>query len=518
MQHQTISRANSTGFRLDLRPLLRSPTAQVLIFALAVLALNPVGYKGGGADDWQYLQAARCAAEQGFCFPEDHWWRRFAIVVPAGLAIRLFGESQVTLAVFPLICGLGSIALFVRLVERQFGRREALIGGLVFAATPVIGERLLEINIDMAELVLLLGAVACLQSAHRTGRRWAFPAAGALIGVAILCRPTLLALLPIFAAAFWLVPDWRRRAAAFATGLVTPILVEAAVYAVWAGDALFPWKLSMAHTRIPSTELESTVDLSQSPLFNIAYIDGWKPSMGLSVHWTVDGLLNLLIHPGIGLSLVAALMLIGLDHRRLLSPEPRAKLLLFLIGASMAFFGALVYAFAIDPKPRMFLPVLAVACAAIGLLAAERLRTGNRLLVVACLSLLVVKGVVASWDRLRVDPVAATAAEWILAEPNNMAATPLASSLLTLTPEVRRLPVGQDARPKLLLLGATDCRSSTTEYPGWRVLREQLYTRREPQLVAEMRKARLLFQPTQVIALCLLERPAGSSQVGRGRL
>jgi hypothetical protein len=63
----------------------------------------------------------------------------------------------------------------------------------------------------------------------------------------------------------------------------------------------------------------------------------------------VDGLLNLLIHPGIGLGIVAALILIGLDHRRLLSPDPRARLLLFLIGASMAFFGALVYAFAIDP-------------------------------------------------------------------------------------------------------------------------------------------------------------------------
>jgi 4-amino-4-deoxy-L-arabinose transferase-like glycosyltransferase len=413
---------------------------------------------------------------------------------------------------------LGSIALFVRLVERQFGRREALIGGLAFAATPVIGERLLEINIDTAELLLLLGAATCLEIAHRTGRRWLFPLAGALIGVAILCRPTQLALLPIFAAAFWFVPDWRGRAPAFVAGLLAPILTEAAVYAIWAGDALFPWKLSMAHTRIPSTELEATVNLAQSPLFNIAYIDGWKPSMGLSVHWTVDGLLNLLIHPGIGLSIVAALMLIGLDHRRLLSPDPRAKLLLFLIGASMAFFGALVYAFAIDPKPRMFLPVLAVACAAFGYLGAERLRTRDKLLVVACLSLLAVKGVVASWDRLRVDPVAATAAEWVRAEPGAIAATPFAAAILTLTPEVRNLPVGRDARPKLLVLGATDCLTAGRDHPGWRVLREQLYTRHEPQLMAEMRKARLLFQPTQVIALCLLERPAGSAQVGRGRL
>jgi hypothetical protein len=88
----------------------------------------------------------------------------------------------------------------------------------------------------------------------------------------------------------------------------------------------------------------------------------------------------------------------------------------------------------------MFLPVLAVACAAFGCLSAERLRTGDKLLVVACLSLLAVKGVVASLDRPQLAPVAATAAEWVRAEPDAISATPFAAAILTLTPEVRRLP------------------------------------------------------------------------------
>jgi hypothetical protein len=155
----------------------------------------------------------------------------------------------------------------------------------------------------------------------------------------------------------------------------------------------------------------------------------------------------------------------------------------------------------------MFLPVLAVACAAFGCLGAERLRTGDKLLVIACLSLLAVKGVVASLDRPQLAPVAATAAEWVRAEPDAIAATPFAAAILTLTPEVRRLPVGRDARPKLLVLGTTDCKSSAGDFPGWRVARERTYARQEPRLIAEMRKARLLFQPTQVIALCLLEWP-----------
>jgi hypothetical protein len=325
-----------------------------------------------------------------------------------------------------------------------------------------------------------------------------------LLALAILARPTQLALLPIFLAGFWLMPGWARRVLPFLAGLLVPILAEASLYALWAGDPLLPWKLSAAHTRIPSTELARSVDLSQSPLFNVAFIDGWKPAAGLPLHWTVKGLVNLLVHPGIGHTLLAALMLLGLDARTLRPAEPRTRVLLFLILGAMAFFGALVFAFAIDPKPRMFLPVLAVAATLFGILAAERLRTGRSMLVWACLCLLLLKGVFSTLDQMRIAPAGATAAEWVRADPGNIAVTPLTSSLLAMIPEVSRLTTDEHRRSKLLVVRLTDCREVAGSRRGWKLVRAQLHDH-EPALLRKLRDAGILNEEPPV-ALCLLQK------------
>lgn len=47
--------------------------ALAALIALCCVALNPVGYVGGGADDEQYLAAARCwVAQRVPCLPEGH--------------------------------------------------------------------------------------------------------------------------------------------------------------------------------------------------------------------------------------------------------------------------------------------------------------------------------------------------------------------------------------------------------------------------------------------------------------
>jgi hypothetical protein len=71
------------------------PALAVALLALACVAINPIGFVGGGGDDTHYLDAARCWVSQGLlCVPTSHWWTRWPIVGPMAGAIALLGESR----------------------------------------------------------------------------------------------------------------------------------------------------------------------------------------------------------------------------------------------------------------------------------------------------------------------------------------------------------------------------------------------------------------------------------------
>ena len=91
--------------------LAQRPYLVVAAVALALMALNPVGYVGGGWDDWYYLQAARCAAEHGYCTPTEHWALRFTVVAPLGWSMALLGESREALWVVPAAYSLAALGV-----------------------------------------------------------------------------------------------------------------------------------------------------------------------------------------------------------------------------------------------------------------------------------------------------------------------------------------------------------------------------------------------------------------------
>ncbi|MDB5700626.1 MAG: hypothetical protein JWL66_825 [Sphingomonadales bacterium] len=68
------------------------PLGLLLLTAVLLTLVNPIGYHGGGADDWYYLQAARCLVEtQGLCLPHTHWAARFPLILPMAAAIGTIG-------------------------------------------------------------------------------------------------------------------------------------------------------------------------------------------------------------------------------------------------------------------------------------------------------------------------------------------------------------------------------------------------------------------------------------------
>lgn len=450
-----------------------------LALAAALNALHPVGYVGGGFDDYHYLSAARCIAEQGWCMPGDHWARRFPLVLPMALAIRLFGESRETLWAVPALATALAIWLFVGVVARAFGARAAMVAGMVFAATPLVAGRMLVPGIDMVELALALGGVALLQQRRPL-------AAGICFGLAVQCRPTMLALGPVLLLFLWREP---RLLVRLALGGAIPLAIEAGIYAAMFGDPLATWRLSLAHTRIPSSELRG-VDLGRSPLFNRDFIAGWAPAAGIPAHWSVKALVNYLAHREVLLTNLLLLVALALGWRRL---DRRAGMML---GGAALFFVILVFVFAIDPKPRMFLPVVAVQCAVIGMLAPAVPRAVLALLLVT----LGIGSVVAAYDWPDRREAARIVAGRLRADPTLQVEDYSARSLALLG---RDWPVWRGGGTRVVSFD-----NHLFGMRGWTLRTEQVFVP-EPVAITWLRDHRLFAGPRRPTYIATWERKPG---------
>src|SRR3546814_7766161 len=93
----------------------------------------------------------------------------------------------------------------------------------------------------------------------------------------------------------------------------------------------------------------------------------------MDVHWAVNPVINLLAHGMIGPTLMAAAVLI--IARRRAVPRIQVIAAIRLLVAALGASAILIYVIAIDPLPRMFLPLAAAAALAIGALSPRSLAT-----------------------------------------------------------------------------------------------------------------------------------------------
>ena len=491
-----------SGRRWTMLP-ARHPVIAVCILTLLLALCVHAPFVGGDGDEYQYLTAARCAANHGFCLPQDHWWRRYPIVLPTGVALRLFGEGQTSLMLGPLAYGLAAVGLFTALIARQFGRAEGLIAGIALATTPAFGTRVPELNIDIPEFAFVLAALFCLQTAVWRDRLSWVIACGAMLGLAVQARPTSLVLLPVVVIGC-LALKRMRWVSPLLAGVALPNLAELLFYGLRWGDPFLPWRLSLAHNAVPSSALMPGVDTQRSPVFNPDYIAGWYRAHGVHVHWLVDGLLNLIVDPAIALVLVCAAIFIVKDWRTV-RREP--VLIAGLTGSAFVFAG-LTYGLAINPEARMFMPVIAVACGCFGVLAARSLPDG-RLLVGVAVALMIGKGVIAAYDRADLTPAVRAAPGWIAGQ-DGLVIEPRTRRFLALSPEVGAVPeLPVESAQRLLLIGQKSCDAAMRDagIGGWRTMRTRSVAAPDPALIAALRRMRLFLAPPVEPVMCLL-RPA----------
>jgi 4-amino-4-deoxy-L-arabinose transferase-like glycosyltransferase len=473
-------------------PAWAGPLALLLILAL----VRPRFFIGGGGDDWHYLEAARCAVQHGICLPVDHWSARFPLVLPMALSLAGLGESEWTVGLAPMLYAAAALILFVANVERRFGRPQAMMAGVALALTPLIPSSALQPMVDQPEFAWTMAALLAGQIAlERPDARYAV-LAGMALALAVMTRLTAVTLIPLLGMG-WFLLDARRRLLAlpFAVGLVLPLGGEMLAYAVATGDPFFGWKLALHHGRIPTTELPASVDLSRSPILNLDFIAHWRRSMGIHVHWTVDPLLNLIADPLVGLSLCGALAL-GVARWRDWRAEPGLRALAAVAGLH---FLLLTYVLAIDPKPRMFLLELGVACTVLGVLSVRAWRGGGRLIVMVLFALLAMRGVLFAYDRVDMPRVRAVASRWVAeAPPDSLATDAWTRRSFALLPFVQALPLAEEApRRTRLILAQSDC-------SGGMLAREARFVPVDWAPIVWLRAHHLLIGPQAPVRLCLI--------------
>lgn len=487
-------------------PLILFPTALALAFVI------PSGYFGGGGDDWHYLAAAECWRSNGSwltsdaCLPGNHWQARWPLVAPMALAIGLFGESHTSVQLVPFLYACAAILLFTHLANRLFGAFAAVAGGLGLLFTPAFLLPMLQPNVDMVELAFVLAFAAAGWKSLETGRGiWAL-AAGVALALAVHTRETSFVLLGIVALGCLFLPAERRRLAlAGGVGFTVPALLEAAFFALRTGNPAHRINLALHHTNIPSTELALSHASSGLPIFNPTIIGGWRPAAGIDVHWTVNGPLNLLFHPHIGLTLLAIIVLALVCGRLAFADTlvKRRASVLSLCAGGMAFL--LIYALAIDPKPRMFFVPLAAAVAVGGALAAAAWRSGRRALPLALALLIPGKTLLILLASIRLGDAEAVAARWIAAHPGEITMSESTRRNLALLPASREVPVDHPAKPLRLEIGRGACWESRSSSGAWQVVDGYDLRDSAPRFISRLRRYEIIDKGPEA-SLCLFRK------------
>ncbi|MEP6786183.1 MAG: glycosyltransferase family 39 protein [Sphingomonadales bacterium] len=474
--------------RADSKRALPDPLLVAAALLLVLVMPNPAGYVGGGGDDFYYVQAARCVALHGWCVPETHWAARWPLVAPMGAAFAIFGDGRWQGALVPFGYSLMALLFFVRIVEDVWGRATALVGGIAFVATASFAKGLLQPNVETIELAWIMAAAWAGRRAMVATARpvlWA-AVAGICLGLAIQTRMTSLAWLPILGIGVFLFPG-RHRHLALPALLGTAIPIGADMLINWhiAGDALLSQHLSIAHTRIASSELPAWVDRSRSPLFNPQFIAGWAPAVCIHTHWTIQGVVNLLLNPQMGPVLLAASLLLFLARKTLTWRSPEA----LLAGAALLYTGALIYALAIDPKARMFLPTAALAAALVGRLGVVLWHSGERVLVGIMLAGLVTVGTIETAKRFDMGKAGPLAARWANEHKGDVAVEDATRRFLTFDATVRGLPVWPAGTSRVLVLIAGECASSPVAKTSGPLVRSAYFGRKnDPLNLCEFRR------------------------------
>lgn len=440
---------SSTGGWLTARRTALAAAAIILAYTL----INPVGFLGGGWDDWQYLDAARCWVANGPCLPTNHWQGRWPLIAPLAASIALFGESRASIGLPSLIATIACLPPLALIGNRLFGAPVGHAGALLFLLTPIVGVELYDPNVEIFELAFLAAGFAALLIARDHPRpRWGV-FVGLSFALAFQTRETsvvAMAAATIYALAVFPRPRLWRLAAVALPVFLLPLAIEGLLFWIETGDSLWRRHLSINHGQIPSTELRGAIDRSAPPFFNPNYIANWRHEPGIELHWSIDGLANFLINSKAGITQWAAPLLLAAYARHIPVAERRAAWV--TLAAALGIAGGIIYALAIDPKARMLLAVIALTAIVLAMVLLNLWQAGRRMIVVAIGLIAVGTSIFIVGIFQQVRSAEPKAREWIARFPGRIAAVENTRRHLALVDSAQRLPGPGESSADMLLI------------------------------------------------------------------
>lgn len=430
----------------------------LFLLLIIVLNVNPIGFLGGGWDDWHYLDAARCWRAHGPCLPQNHWQGRWPVIAPIALVTGFLGESRFTVGIAPLIASIWCLVLLVLIGNRLFKPPVGVIAAVLLLCTAAFTIQLLDPAVEATELGFGLTGVASLLKWQRSPSLIWPALAGLAFGLALQVRETALVgagFATLYVGSRHCIAGVRAKLIAVIMFLL-PLAVEALSFYRMTADPLYRRRLSLHHTNIPSSELLGPIDYKRSALFNPHYIANWRREPGLHVHWIVDGLLNLFLNAKAGIALLLIPALILFYRRALGVPVTRSATILY--GSAIVDICILIYAFAVDPKARMFFFPIAALSLALGLLLVRLHAAGHQLIAWSSAATAIGQCLFIVFIHQRVYPLERPAAAWIATAPEGIEIDENTRRHLALIPSAQLLPRIAGIRPMFLVQADVRCR------------------------------------------------------------
>lgn len=178
-----------------------------------------------------------------------HFALRYGLVIPVAGIYRLFGVSEWTTILWPLIASVASIPLLMMIGKRLFGLRASLIIGLLFATFPIQLHLATILTPEpIAEFYILLGILFYLYKGERHHLILSF-VTGICIGIAYLTKEPAIFVAPALMIDSVIKRQWRV-IIGMVIGITLVITVEHIYYLTVTGDLLLrPHVMAQAMVR-----------------------------------------------------------------------------------------------------------------------------------------------------------------------------------------------------------------------------------------------------------------------------
>lgn len=345
----------------------------ILLLAIAIVAVNPRGYVGGGLDDGRYLAAAMQWVNNGPTLGQNHWALRWPLILPVAALVDMFGPNRSLLMIPGILSWVGLALVNYWGVRRFLDGRSALFVGISIIATPGLAYWATLIYPDALEALLWSVALWSLLIASRSedSRKQALwmAVAGLTTGIALGLRETALTLIILTAIFAWRQRTLKPRAWMIWLLAAAPLpLIEHSMLWSSSGDILYRLITDLHHIEIASDELRGNVATGENAPFNVSIMERYRGEGPVNLFWPADPYINLFANIHYGFSFIAfAVCGFAVIRKRESAISKHADLIRALLAVVICNFVVNTYVLALNPGPRMYVPatVAIIICTAV---------------------------------------------------------------------------------------------------------------------------------------------------------